>query len=64
MMVSSMGAEIPEKGHMIPDRGGPGPMPQQGAGGSRGHEMHPQKLLQLVGYHDQNADRQEKGRLH
>jgi hypothetical protein len=64
MMDSNMGAEIPKKGHMIPDRGGPGPMPQQGAGGSRGDEIHPQKMPQLVGYHDQNADRHEEARLH
>jgi hypothetical protein len=36
-----------------------GPMSQQGAGDSHSHEMHPQKLVQLVGCHDPNAGKQE-----
>jgi hypothetical protein len=65
MVASNVGVEIRKKGHVIPDRGSPGPMPQQDAGGSHGHEMHPQKLMQLVGYHDQNAGRHDVAhRLH
>jgi hypothetical protein len=55
MPVSNVGVEIRKKGHVIPDRSSPGPMPRQDAGGSYDHEMHPQELMQLVGCHDRNA---------
>jgi hypothetical protein len=34
---------------VIADSGAHGPMPQQDAGDYHGHEMHPQKLVRLVG---------------
>ena len=54
-------AELSQKKHMISDYGAPGPMPQQDADGFHGHEMYPQKLVQLVGCHDQNAGKHEVG---
>ena len=33
-----------------------GPMPQQNMSDAHGHDMHPQKLVQLVGCHDDSAD--------
>jgi hypothetical protein len=42
-----------------PDSGVQGPMPQQDAGDSHGHEMHPQKLVRLVGCHDPHAGKRE-----
>jgi hypothetical protein len=59
MAPSNVSVEIRKKAHVIPDRDSPGPMPQQDAGGSRDHEMHLQKLMQLVGCHDQNAGRHD-----
>lgn len=44
-------AEFPPKKDVIADCG-VGPMPQQDAAGSHGHEMHPQKFVRLVGCHD------------
>jgi hypothetical protein len=35
-------------------------MSQQDAGDCHGHEMHPQKLVQLVGCHDPNAGKHEE----
>lgn len=34
---------------------GVGPMPQQDAADSHGHEMHPQGFVRLVGCHDSTA---------
>jgi hypothetical protein len=66
--VGSVPAETPqkEKEDVIVDRGAHGPMSQQHAGDSHGHEMHPQKLVQLVGCHDPNAGKHEEAayRLH
>jgi hypothetical protein len=39
-----------------------GPMSQQEAGDSHGHEMHPQKLVRLVGCHDPHAGKHEGAR--
>jgi hypothetical protein len=39
-------AEIPQQEPIVTHSG---PMPQQGAMGAHGHEMHPQKFVQLVG---------------
>jgi hypothetical protein len=52
----SMSAESPRKRDAIADGGAPRPMSQQDAGDCHGHEMHPQKLVQLVGCHDPNAE--------
>jgi hypothetical protein len=62
MVASSMGsvpAEFPQKRDVIADCGAQGPMSQQNAAGSHGYEMHPQKLVQLVGCHDPNAEKHE-----
>ena len=57
----SVPAEVPRKRDAT-DRCGQGPMSQQNAVGAHGHEMHPQKLVQLVGCHDANAGKHEVGR--
>lgn len=36
-----------------------GPMPQQDVVDSHGHQMHPQKFVQLVGCHDAKAGRHQ-----
>ena len=62
MAASNMGlvpAESPQQRDAAADRGDHGPMPQQNAGDSHGHEMHLQGLVQLVGCHDQNAEKHE-----
>ncbi len=41
------------------DNGAHSPMSQQGAGASHGHEMHPQKLVRLIGCHDLNLGKHE-----
>jgi len=33
-----------------------GPMPQQDLFDAHGHDMHPQQLVRLVGYHDGSAE--------
>jgi hypothetical protein len=48
-------AQAPQKREVIADRGDHGAMPQQHNAGSHGHEMHPQKFVQLVGCRDPNA---------
>jgi hypothetical protein len=55
----SVSAEFPQKEDVIADRGPQSPMSQQHAGDAHGHEMHPQKLVQLVGCHDPNAVKRE-----
>jgi hypothetical protein len=68
MVTSDVGrvpAEFPPKRDVIADCGAPGPMPQQDAVGSHGHEMHPQKFVQLVGCHDSAAGKHQVAhRLH
>jgi hypothetical protein len=60
----SVPAEFPQKRDVIADCGD-GPMSQQHADDSHGHEMHPQKLVQLVGCHDPHTGKHEGGhRLH
>jgi hypothetical protein len=61
MVASNMGlsAEFPQKKDIAADGGAHGPMPQQGTAGCHGHEMYPQKLVQLVGCHDLNAGKRE-----
>lgn len=61
MVASSMGsapAKLPQEKDVIPDSG-QGPMSQQHAADSHGHEMHPQKFVRLVGCHESNAARYE-----
>jgi hypothetical protein len=58
--VGSASAELPQKEDGVADRGAHGPMSQQHADDSHGHEMHPQKLVQLVGCHDPNAVKREE----
>jgi hypothetical protein len=63
--VGSVPAELLKKEDVIADRGAHGPMSQQHADNSNGHEMHPQKLVRLVGCHDPNAVKREGAdRLH
>ena len=50
-------AEVSRELDAITDGGAQGPMPQQDTAGSHGHEMHPQKFVQLVGCHDLEAGR-------
>jgi hypothetical protein len=66
MIASNMGAvpaEFPqrEESDGVADTGAQGPMSQQDAAGSHGHEMHPQKFVRLVGCHDLNAGKHEAG---
>jgi hypothetical protein len=67
-MIPSNGiARLPNCGkkQRISDCEAPGPMTQQDLAGSHGYEMHPQKCVQLVGCHDQNAGKHERAdRLH
>jgi hypothetical protein len=48
-------AEFPLKRNVATDRDSQGPMSQQNTGGSGRNELHPQKLVQLVGFRDPNA---------
>ena len=57
--VGSVPAEFPQQREMIADCGAQGPMSQQDAVGSHGHEMYPQKFVLLVGCHDPRAGRHE-----
>ncbi len=41
--------------HRLEQRPDQGPMSQQDAADCHGHEMHPQKLVRLVGCHESNA---------
>jgi hypothetical protein len=61
-MSSNMGsklAELPQEKDMIAECGAQGPMSEQDAVGSHGHEMYPQKFIRLVGCHDSNAGKHE-----
>jgi hypothetical protein len=48
-------AEVPAKRDVAADCGSQGPMSQQNTDGSGSNELHPQKLVQLVGCRDPNA---------
>jgi hypothetical protein len=50
-------AELPPKRDVATDRGAQGPMSQQNTDGSGRNELRPQKLVQLVGYRDPNAQK-------
>jgi hypothetical protein len=52
-------AEFPLKRDVATDRGSQGPMSQQNTDGSGRDELHPQKLVQLVGFRDPSARKQE-----
>jgi hypothetical protein len=52
-------AKSPQKRDVIVDGSAHGPMSEQDAAGAHGHEMHPQKLVQLVGCHEPNATKHE-----
>jgi hypothetical protein len=51
--VASVPAELPQKEAAIADRGVHRPMSQQHA--DHGHQMHPQKLVRLIGCHDPSS---------
>jgi hypothetical protein len=55
-MVDASPAEFRRKGRVNAQSRVPGPMPQQNAMDSHGHEMYPQKLVQLVGCHATGKD--------
>jgi hypothetical protein len=52
-------AEPQQQTDVTADCGAQGPMSQQDAGDCHGHEMHPQKLVRLVGCHHPNAGKHE-----
>jgi hypothetical protein len=52
-------AEFPPKRDVTADCGSQGPMSQHNTDGSGRNELHPQKLVQLVGFRDPNARKQE-----
>jgi hypothetical protein len=52
-------AEFPLKRNVATDCGSQGPMSQQNTGDSGRNELHPQKLVQLVGFRDPNARKHE-----
>jgi len=52
-------AEFPLKRDVATDCGSQGPMSQQNTDGSGRNELHPQKLMQLVGFRDPNARKHE-----
>ena len=49
--VGAAPAEFPQKRDVLADDGDHGPMSQQDAVGSHGHEMYPQEFVRLVGCH-------------
>jgi hypothetical protein len=66
MNASNMGsvpAQSPQQRDAIADRGDHGPMPQQHAGDSHGHDMHPQRLVRLVGCHASKMPENTKARI-
>ena len=52
-------AEFTRKRDVAADCGSQGPMSQQNSDGSGRNELHPQKLVQLVGFRDPNARKHE-----
>ena len=52
-------AEFPLKRDVATDCRSQGPMSQQNTDGSGRNELHPQKLMQLVGFRDPNARKHE-----
>ena len=52
-------AEFPLKRDVATDCGSQGPMLQQNTDGSGRNELHPQKMVRLVGFRDPNARKHE-----
>jgi hypothetical protein len=52
-------AEFKLKRDVAADCGSQGPMSQQNSDGSGRNELHPQKMVQLVGFRDPNARKHE-----
>jgi len=52
-------AQFPPKHDVAADGDSQGPMLQQKTDGSGRNELHPQKLVQLVGFRDPNAPKHE-----
>ena len=52
-------AEFPLERDVATDCGSRGPMSQQNTDGTGRNELHPQKLVQLVGFRDPNARKHE-----
>ena len=52
--------EFPIKRDVAADCGSQGPTSQQNTDGSGRNELHPQKLVQLVGFRDPNARKHER----
>lgn len=53
--VSLVATEFPQKKDVTVEYVDQGPMSQQDAADSHGHEMHPQKFVRLIGCHQSNA---------
>jgi hypothetical protein len=53
-------AKFPLKRDIAFNCGSQGPMSQQNTDGSGRNELHPQKLVQLVGFRDPNARKREE----
>ena len=51
LRVGAAPAEFPQKRDVLAENGDHGPMSQQDAVGSHGHEMYPQEFVRLVGCH-------------
>ena len=56
-------SEFTQKRDAAADCGSQGPMSQQNTDGSGRNELHPQKLVQLVGFRDPNAREHEGAAL-
>jgi hypothetical protein len=59
--VRSAPAKLPKRKPIVTHSG---PMPRQGSMGGHGHEMHPQKFMQLVGCHVSTAKRKTSHQMH
>jgi len=57
--LGSVAAEFLEKRDVIADGSTYGPMSQQHADDPHDHEMHSQKLVRLIGYHNPDAGKHE-----
>jgi hypothetical protein len=53
-------SELPLKRDVATDCRSQGPMSQQNTDGSGRNELHPQKMVQLVGFRDPNARKHEE----
>jgi hypothetical protein len=60
VLFSSRSASLPASHDDV--AGDCGPMTQQDAGNSHGRDMHPQKLVRLVGCHDVNPRKDDTER--